>query len=167
MLAQRQAHGTWSDQTFINYGENSGPLNREGLSTFFKSDMEDRDRWSNRMRGLVQELKDIGSLQDDWDGEGAEAPKSELVASAITLLDFIQNTLPPPTRITPSQTGNIVFEWQFEDNIYLEVEIVDPFHIECMLEVPFQPTQHWEEALPVVPRPLKRQWSPSMTLVRL
>ena len=164
MLAQRQARGTWSNENFIGYGENSGPLNPAGLSTFFKSDME--DRWSNRMMGLIQELEDIQSLQDNWDGEGAEAPKSELVDSTITLLRFIQNTLPPPTRITPSQTGNIVLEWQFEDNIYLEAEIVDPFHIEWMLEVPFQPTQHWEEELSKFAL-AKRQQSPSMMLVRL
>lgn len=164
MLAQRQAHGTWSNDTFISYGSNSGPLNPEGLSTFFKSEIE--DRWSNRMTELIQELVDIQSLQDNWDGEGAEAPKSELVDSAITLLGFIQNTLPPPTRISASQTGNIVLDWQFEDNTYLEAEIVGPLHVEWMLEVPFQPTQHWEEELSkfVI---AKRQRSPSMMLVRL
>lgn len=164
MLAQRQARGTWSNENFIGYGENSGPLNPAGLSTFFKSDME--DRWSSRMMGLIQELEDIQSLQDNWDGEGAEAPKPELVDSTITLLGFIQNTLPPPTRITPSQTGNIVLEWQFEDNVYLEAEIVDPFHIEWMLEVPFQPTQHWEEELSKFVL-VKKQRSPSMMSVRL
>lgn len=146
MQAQRQGSSTWSDKDFIGYGENSGPVNPAGLSTFFKDDMEDR---SNRMI----ELK---SLQDNWDGEGAEAPKLELINIAITLLGFIQHTLPPPTRITPSQTGNIVLEWQFKDSTYLEVEIVDPFHIECMLEVPSLPTRHWEEKLPEFVR-AKRQ----------
>ncbi len=163
MLAQRQAHGTWSDQTFINYGENSGPLNPEGLSTSIESDAE--SGWSNRMTGLIQELEDIQSLQDNWDGEGAEAPKAELVDSAIDLLGFLQSqqTLPPPTRMAASPAGNIILEWQFEQNVYLEAEIVEPFHVEWMLELPIHPTQHWEESW--MPAYARNQRSRGMTLV--
>lgn len=148
MLAHRQAYGTWSNDSFISYGGNSGPLNPEGLSTSFKSEIE--DRWSNRKTELIQELENIQSLQENWDGEGAEAPKLELIDSAISLLGFIQKKLPPPSRITPTQTGNIVLEWQFENNIYLEAEIVDRSCVEWMLEIPFQQTLHWDEEIPMV-----------------
>ena len=164
MLAHGQAQGIWSDDTYISYGENSGPLNPEGLSTFFRSEVE--DRWSNRVTELIQELENIQSLHDNWDGEGAEAPKSELIDSAITLLGFIQKKLPPPSRITPTQNGGIVLDWQFENNIYLEAEIADPCLVEWMLEIPFQQTQHWEEEIPKI-AVVKKQRFHDVMLIRL
>lgn len=163
MLAQRQAHGTWSNETFIGYGENSGPLNPEGLSTSIESDTE--SGWSNRMEGLIQELEHIRLFQDNWDGEGAEAPKTELVDSAIDLLGSLQSqrTLPPPTRMAASPAGDIILEWQLEHSVYLEAEIVEPFHVEWMLELPFRPTQHWEESW--MPAYAKKQRSRGLTLL--
>lgn len=143
MLEQRQAHGTWSTETFIGYGENSGPLIPEGLST----SIETEDGWSSRMEGLLQELKHFRLFKNNWDGEGAEAPQAELVDNAIDFLNFLQNQriLPPPTRVVASPVGNIILEWQFEYDVYLEAEIVEPFQVEWMLEQPFHPTQHWNE----------------------
>lgn len=163
MLAQKQARGTWSNETFISYGENSGPLNPEGLSTFLESDTE--NEWSNRTAGLIQELENILSFQNNWDGEGAEAPKAELVDSTIDLLGSLQSQriLPPPIRIAASPTGNIILEWQLEHSVYLEAEIVEPFRVEWMLEQPFHPTQHWEETW--MPAYAKKQRSRGMTLV--
>ena len=163
MLAQRQARGTWSNENFIGYGENSGPLDPKGLSTFFESDAE--IEWLNRMAKLSQELEDIRALPDNWDGEGAEAPKAELVDSVIDLLGSLQSqrTLPPPTRMAASPVGNIILEWQFEHSAYLEAEIVEPFHVEWMLELPFLPTQHWEESW--MPAYAKKQRSRGLTLL--
>ncbi|HEY4696663.1 MAG TPA: hypothetical protein VIH29_01470 [Gallionella sp.] len=163
MLAQRQARGTWSNENFIGYGENSGPLDPEGLSTFFESDAE--IEWLNRMAELGQELEDIRTLPDNWDGEGAEAPKAELVDSAIDLLSSLQSqrTLPPPTRIAASPAGNIILEWQLEHSVYLEAEIVEPFRVEWMLELPFHPTRHWEESW--MPAYAKKQRSQGLTLL--
>jgi len=163
MSAQRQARDTWSNETFIPYGENSGPLNPEGLSTFLESDTE--KEWSNRIAGLIQELEHILSFQDNWDGEGAEAPKAALVDSAIDLLGALQSqrTLTPPIRIAASPAGSIILEWQLEHDVYLEAEIIEPFRVEWMLELPFHPTQHWEETwMPVY---AKKQRSRGMTLV--
>ena len=163
MLAQRQARGTWSNETFIGYGENSGPLDPKGLSTFFESDAE--IEWLNRMAELGQELEDLRALPDNWDGEGADAPKTELVDSAIDLLGYLQNkcTLPPPTRVAASPAGNIVLEWQLENSVYLEAEIVEPFHVEWMLERPFIPTRHWEESW--MPAYAKKQRSQGLPLL--
>jgi len=163
MLAKRQARGTWSNETFIGYGENSGPLNPDGLSTFIESDTE--NEWSNRMAELIQELEHIRSFQDNWDGEGAEAPKTDLVDSAVDLLGSLQSqrTFPPPTRIAASPAGHIILEWQFEHNVYLEAEIVEPFHVEWMLGQPLHPTQHWEESW--MPAYAKKQRSRGLTLV--
>lgn len=164
MLAQRQARGTWSNETFIGYGENSGPLNPEGLSTSIESDAE--SEWSNRIAELIHELEYIRSLQNNWDGEGAEAPKAALVDSAIDLLVFLQSQqmLPPPVRIAASPNGNIILEWQSENNVYLEAEIVEPFHVEWMLEQPFHLTQHWEESW--MPAYARNQRSRGMRVVK-
>jgi hypothetical protein len=72
--------------------------------------------------------------------------------------------LPPPVRIAASPNGNIILEWQSENNVYLEAEIVEPFHVEWMLEQPFHLTQHWEESW--MPAYARNQRSRGMRVVK-
>ena len=101
---------------------------------------EDAGPWESSVRQLVQ----FQHLGDDWDGCGAKAPSPELAASAIGLAHaFRDNGVPPPARVVPGLDGIVLFEWQFPDGTYAEVEIVRPLFAEVMLLEPGKPAKHW------------------------
>ncbi len=104
------------------------------------TDFDADSRWGERSDDLHRLL----SLPDDWDGQGAVAPESLLVNSAIDLLRKFreQTELPPPTRIVAAPSGSVVLEWQTGE-VYLEAEVFEPDHVDWMLERPAQPTEHW------------------------
>lgn len=144
LVARKRDHVTWSEDSFIGSDENPGPLNRDGLLSF-------RNRLGGPMKEKIEELEGFRLLHANWDGEGAEKPKRELVDSAIALLTnlpdvgwiFSGRELPPPSRVTATQIGNIVLEWQFNDGYYLEAEVSEPSRVEWMFEDPIRPTKHW------------------------
>ena len=73
---------------------------------------------------VIEQLNAMMSLEDDWDGLGAEAPSREIIIGAIDLAELFRSRgYPPPTRVaaTPSATAGL--EWQ-EPPVYLEVEII-------------------------------------------
>lgn len=143
MLAHIQSRDIWSNETFIPYGADSGPLGPEGLSSS-SEDQVDRE-WSNSTADLTLKLEQIRSLRDNWDGEGAMAPGEEIVESTIALLNSLQiDGLPPPTRIVASQAASIVIEWQLEHGEHLEAEILEPYRAEWMLVQPNHHPLHWE-----------------------
>lgn len=85
------------------------------------------------------------SLADDWDGDGAIAPKPLLILKAMSLLIELHaaSELPPPSRIGADPMGGILFEWQWpESGIYREVEITPAGAIKWMEERKGQPTRH-------------------------
>lgn len=86
-----------------------------------------------RWRKATSDLIKLGNLGNNWDGEGAVAPDQELIDSAIDCLKILSKKLelPPPTRITSSHDGEIVFEWQ-NANEYFQAEIKRPFQAKCM-----------------------------------
>jgi len=88
-----------------------------------------RSRWEQAIGKLYMMM----SLEDDWDGQGAEAPSKEIVVGAIELaaeLRFLD--YPPPTRVAAAPCGTVGLEWQWP-LVYLEVEVVSPYRSEWML----------------------------------
>ena len=83
------------------------------------------------------------NLVDDWDGQGAIAPKPLLIIKAMSLLIELHaaNELLPPFRIGACPMGGILFEWQAASG-YLEAEITPDDAIEWMEEREGQPTRH-------------------------
>jgi hypothetical protein len=97
------------------------------------------DAWSQRLDDLLQ----IRLLEDDWDGQGAKAPSTELVDSAIGLAEiFRQQGQDAPCRIVPGVNGTVLFEWQHGD-MYEEIEVLRPFYAEGIRIVPGQEPVHW------------------------
>ena len=97
------------------------------------------DRWSCR----IDELLAIRSLADDWDGQAAKAPSTELVDSALVLaVAFRRGGAEAPSRIVPGVNGTLVFEWQAGEE-YCEIEVTRPYHAEGLRVVPGQPPEHW------------------------
>lgn len=83
-------------------------------------------------------------MGDDWDGCGAKAPSHELLASAVGLAHLFRDQgVPAPSRIVPGLDGIVLFEWQFPDGTYAEVEIVRPLFAEVMVIEPGKPAKHW------------------------
>ena len=48
-----------------------------------------------------------------------------------------------PQRVVPGLEGELIFEWQFPDGTYGEVEIVRPLYAEVMMIEPGKPAKHW------------------------
>jgi hypothetical protein len=89
--------------------------------------------WEPAVREIV-EFQDLG---DNWDGYGAEAPRREVLESAIGLAYcFLESGVPPPFRVAPGVAGEVIFEWQDADGTCTEVEIDRPLHAEVMVVGP-------------------------------
>jgi hypothetical protein len=131
----------WTDKEFVRFGASSGPMSPSGLSTSVESEFD--RQWTER----AADLRRIRSLRDDWDGEGAEAPRPEVVDSVEDLLELLRRnqSLPPPSRVVASPNGSVIIEWQMEGGAYREAECSEPYRAEWMLEVPNRPTTHWPQ----------------------
>lgn len=92
----------------------------------------------------VREIISYQHLSNDWDGYGAEAPRREVLESAIGLAyTYSQNGVDPPDRVAPGVAGSVIFEWQRQDGTYATVEVDGPLHAEVMVVEPGKPAQHW------------------------
>lgn len=79
---------------------------------------------------MIDELLRIRMLEDDWDGEGAEAPHPNLIHAAIKLAqDLAASGFPPAERVIASVNGTIYFEWHTPLG-YEEIEILSPLDAE-------------------------------------
>jgi hypothetical protein len=93
------------------------------LGVFGPEDQESPARgWSP----VIDELLRIRTLEDDWDGEGTEAPHPALVDGAITLAQTLRDKgVMPPDRVHASVNATVYFEWHTPLG-YTEIEVVSP-----------------------------------------
>jgi hypothetical protein len=78
--------------------------------------------WSQR----IDDLLALRHLEDDWDGQGAEAPHPALVDGAITLAQSIQaKGKVAADRVIAGVNGTIIFEWHSPAG-YVEIEVTAP-----------------------------------------
>jgi hypothetical protein len=93
----------------------------------------------------IDSLLRIRLLEDDWDGQGAEAPPAELVDSAMILAVLLrQHHIEPPSVTVQSVQGTVLMEWQWPDHTTLEIDVIEPNLADVFLHVPAQPAQHWQ-----------------------
>ena len=86
----------------------------------------ENDGWSV----IYDQLLEIRSLDDDWDGEGSEAPKTELVDSALMLATWLKSQgWAAPDRALASVNGCVVMEWYLSEG-FLEIEVCSPTQAE-------------------------------------
>lgn len=103
----------------------------------------DIDNWASTERSLL----DLYKLDDNWDGEGADAPKFEIIKTAYQLLISMQNQdQPVPTQISATLTGGIVVYWR-NDDVYIEAEINEPNLVEWMQTEPNVQPRYWDTTL--------------------
>lgn len=146
MSAIRYQTDVWTDEGFAP-SVSSGPMSPSALSTSFESEID--RQWSDQ----IMQLRRIRSMRDDWDGEGAEAPKPEVVDSVEDLLLQIREdqSAPPPSRIVASPDGALVIEWQLGNDGYVEMECSEPYRAEWMIELLDRPPVHQEHSWMPVP----------------
>jgi hypothetical protein len=97
----------------------------ETSSFFSEHDPNFDEAWASTIDGLLW----IRSLENNWDGEGSEAPLPTLVDTAILLSkEYQQLLISPPDRVHASVNATIYFEW-FTPGQYYEIEIVSPVEI--------------------------------------
>lgn len=103
------------------------------MGSFLFSDLSE-DVTRNDWDDAIDSLSRIAMLDDNWDGEGALAPKAAALRGAILFLQQIYRTSTntAPTRIVPDSDGAIIFEWQTPD-VYIEARIENGDDVEWMI----------------------------------
>jgi hypothetical protein len=98
-------------------------------------------REANRpWQDAIEQIIELGQLADDWDGLGAKAPAHEVVESVLGLALVLADLgVPAPQRVTPGLNGEVDFEWQQPDGLFVHIENDRPFHAEVMVIEPGKP----------------------------
>ena len=100
----------------------------EELGHFTESDAPE-----NSARGwarIIDELLRIRRLDDDWDGEGTEAPHPALLDGAITLAQTLRGrAVGSPDRVHAGVNATVYFEWHRPIG-YFEIEVTSPIEAE-------------------------------------
>lgn len=83
--------------------------------------------WSpNVWATLIDQVESFRSLEEDWDGQGADSISAPLIDGAIRLaLLFQANEVEPADRVVAGVNGTIFFEWH-GPNGYCEIEVDAP-----------------------------------------
>jgi len=108
------------------------PLDETGLIECDPSSSQN-STWSQ----AIDDLLEIRNLEDDWDGQGGEAPDPTLVDGAIVLAQDLRSLgIGSPDRTVAGANGTVFFEWDnpiesFEFEwpglvIYREIEVIAP-----------------------------------------
>jgi len=91
---------------------------------------------------------DVAGLQDNWDGDGANAPKTDILGSvSIFLFDRQSRGQSAPTRVTPTTDGTVVLEWLDESGFRATFEFSGPAYGEWLIERPGYPAEFREERI--------------------
>ena len=125
---------SWEEQ-LTSYATSSGLLSSGVTST------TEGDAWNR----CIEDLLKMPGLPDGWDGSDAVAPRADIVDSAIALINLLQDDPEalPPSRVVASPNGTIILEWQMGPD-YMEAEVIEPYHAECLLHRPGKPEAYWE-----------------------
>lgn len=98
----------------------------------------DDPMWAER----IDELLSIRQLEDDWDGQGAPAPTSEVVDSALVLALLLKKEgIAPPSLVAQGPSGGVHFDWLPGGGKYVELRVLHPYQAEILVHVPGSPTR--------------------------
>jgi hypothetical protein len=138
LLERRIPKKAWLAEAGQRNGISGKPAPSNGTGD--QSHTDDAGLWEP----AVEALMGFRKLGDNWDGQGARGPSADLLASAIALAYLLSDQeVDPPSRVVPGPEGSIIFEWQYLDGTYAEVEVIEPLYAEAMLIEPGQPAKHW------------------------
>ena len=93
---------------------------------------------------IIDDLLALRLLEDDWDGQGAKAPSTALVDSAIVLSQlFRRQGCLAPSRVVAGVNGTVILEWQADES-YFEIEVTTPYEARATRMTPGQPSEEWD-----------------------
>ncbi len=82
---------------------------------------------------LILDINDIRNFSDDWDGDGAVAPRPQVIEAAISFAQFLRSMKwLPASSAHASVNGTIYLEWNLP-SLYLEIEIISACEVEGRL----------------------------------
>jgi hypothetical protein len=83
-----------------------------------------------RWERILEELRRLRRLEDDWDDQGATALDPANVDQAIAWVQEMRrwHRALPPTHVLPGTTGEVVLEWR-GDAFHLAAEISTPSRV--------------------------------------
>ena len=85
-------------------------------------------------------LEEVGTLEDDWDGNGAEiVPAFNIEATHAFLKLLEQKQSEPPHCIYATPDGHTILEWQYSDDTIRRIETICQGHSEEMISYPSSP----------------------------
>jgi hypothetical protein len=97
--------------------------------------------WNRR----IDQLLAIRRLEDNWDGQGTPAPGVEVVDSALVLALLLRTEgVEAPTGVVQGVTGEVLFDWQWPDGKYLELEVTGAYTADLWVHEPGLPLKHVE-----------------------
>jgi hypothetical protein len=98
-------------------------------------------RWEH----VLEQLRRLRRLPDDWDGQGAQALDPANVDRALAWVEDMRrwHRALPPTHVLPGTLGEVVLEWRGEA-FHLAAEISTTSRVEWLLNIPGQPIKQWE-----------------------
>lgn len=85
--------------------------------------MPDRD-------AIIAAIEGFRGLTDNWDGQGAAAPSSGVIDTALTLARLFFG--PWPASVTATPAGSILFAGERDGGGYGELEVAEPGRAEWM-----------------------------------
>jgi hypothetical protein len=89
---------------------------------------DETEKWAPVVRALLE----LVHLKDDWDGEGSEAPRREIVTAAIRLATVLRDRGDElPASAVASRAGTVIFTWR-DGRHYQEIEVVSLNRFEWM-----------------------------------
>ena len=81
--------------------------------------------------GLLHDLARIRTYQDDWDGEGTEALRPDLMDSAVALAQALEAAgWAPADIVAGTRDATVCFEWRTAGG-FLELEVESPREAEA------------------------------------
>lgn len=95
--------------------------------------------------GVLAELARLRVLEEDWDGQGADAPAAGNLNRAQAWVEEMRGRerALPPSKVVPGAAGEVSLVWQ-SPGFYLEAEISTPNQVEWLFAVEGQPTRQWK-----------------------
>lgn len=80
----------------------------------------------------IRAIHSLHALPSDWDGSGACAISSAMIASAVRFCHVMRTSNQPPASVYPLADGHIMIEWRFPAGQIVRFEVEEPGRGEFM-----------------------------------
>jgi hypothetical protein len=112
---------------------------------------------------VLQDLRALRNLRNNWDADGSDAPSQEIIETAIRFAGMMQSReFELPETAVASRAGTVLFGWR-RGSCYQEIEVVAKNRLEWMQIDEFGKSTHGQFSLPeesVAPVSTTPFWQP-------